>query len=87
MAVARAPTRAAPARRFLYLLIADGNDGHTLHNIGTSPHPHGPPPPPPMAVVTAVEATRAAGDGEMQMVRRASRCYQYPTNFSYCWAY
>jgi hypothetical protein len=65
MAVARAATRAAPARRFLYLLIADGSDGHTLHYIdtwplfaaGASPHPHVPPPmamrpdplPPPAA--------------------------------------
>ncbi|CAL5086752.1 unnamed protein product [Urochloa decumbens] len=43
-----------------------------------------------MAVVTAVEATRAPGAaGEMRMVRRASRCYCYhfPTHTSFCWAY
>ncbi|CAL4944816.1 unnamed protein product [Urochloa decumbens] len=40
-----------------------------------------------MAVVTAVEATSAAGDGEMQMARRASRCYRFPWHHSYCWAY
>jgi hypothetical protein len=40
-----------------------------------------------MAVVTGVEVTRAAGDGKMQMVRRASRCYHYPSHFGYCWAY
>jgi uncharacterized protein YbjT (DUF2867 family) len=52
MAVAaRAAARAAPARRFLYLLIAGGNDGHTLHYIDTRPlfeagaSPQGPPPP------------------------------------------
>ncbi|CAN6291567.1 unnamed protein product [Urochloa humidicola] len=40
-----------------------------------------------MAVVTAVEATRADGDGEMQMVRRASRCYRFPWHHYYCWAF
>jgi hypothetical protein len=48
-----------------------------------------------MAVVTAVEATRAVGDGVMQMVRdggvlmvrRASRCYHFPRQTPCCWAY
>jgi hypothetical protein len=40
-----------------------------------------------MAVVTAVEATCPAGDGEIQMVRRASRCYHYPRHHAYCWVY
>jgi hypothetical protein len=40
-----------------------------------------------MAVVTAVEATCPAGDGEIQMVRRASRCYHYPMHHAYCWVY
>ncbi|KAL6638031.1 hypothetical protein ACP70R_025603 [Stipagrostis hirtigluma subsp. patula] len=40
-----------------------------------------------VAVVTAVEATLAAGSGEMLMVRRASRCYHFAMPASLGWAY
>ena len=40
-----------------------------------------------IAVVTALEATPAAGSEELRMVRKASRCYHFPKPDSPGWAF